>query len=236
MKPNNTYGFYRFAAMLIACLLLSSGAAEARKYHRHREDNGQAFNETGQFDYYLLALSWSPEFCNSPSGRQPSKHAQCTSKLGFVIHGLWPQFYGQAYPQDCGPEADVPAAVAAIALNAVPPMPPGDEQLFKHEWSKHGTCSGLNMTEYFTAIKTSAEKVAIPEPLKAPRTDIALDAGAIAGAFAAANPGLKADMMNIEVDRRGNVSSVQICFSKQLSFQTCSGRHSLKGGTFLPVN
>ena len=226
----------RFFTLLI-CLLLFTAAAEARDAHHQNNNFGDWLHrETTGFDYYLLALSWSPEFCQSAAGHQPGKQLQCTAKLGFVVHGLWPQFNNHDYPHDCGSEADVPPQVAAIAENAVPPMPPGDQELFNHEWSKHGTCSGLSMTEYFTAIKTSAEKVKIPELLKAPQNSLALDAKSIAAAFISVNPGLTEEMLNIETDRQGNISGVQICFSKQLSFQPCGGGHSLQGGVFLPVH
>ena len=238
MRQQTKRNVYHFTALLFAGLLGFSGINEARRSHNNNHNNN--FNaapaSSNQFDYYLLALSWSPEFCNTPAGQQPSKHIQCSAKLGFVVHGLWPQSNNNHYPQDCGPGADVPASIAAIALNAQPPMPSGDPGLVAHEWSKHGTCTGLSMTDYFTAIKTSAEKVNIPENLKAPKTPITLDANAIAVAFTAANPGLTTDMLNIEVDRDGEISGVEVCFSKQLNFQPCAGKHKLKGGTFLPVN
>lgn len=240
MKQNNKKSVYRFTALLLVCMLGFSSLSEARRSHH---DNGNGNNNPnsapaapGQFDYFLLALSWSPEFCSTPAGHQPSKQEQCSSSLGFVVHGLWPQYNSNGYPQDCGPAADVPASVAAIAQNAHPPMPSGDPGLISHEWSKHGTCSGLSMPDYFTAIKTSAEKVNIPENLRAPQATITLDGDAIAAAFVAANPGLTADMLNVEVDRQGKISGVEICFSKQLDFQTCVGKHTLQGGTLLPVH
>jgi ribonuclease T2 len=238
MKHYNKKSAYRFTALLLVCLLGFSGFAEARRSHNNNNNNNSnsAAASPGQFDYFLLALSWSPEFCSTPAGQQASKQTQCSAKLGFVIHGLWPQYNGKGYPQDCGQASDVPDSVAAIAQNAQPPMPSGDPGLISHEWSKHGTCSGLSMTDYFTAIKTSAEKVKIPENLKAPQTSLTLDADAITAAFTAANPGLTADMLNIEVDREGEVSGVEVCFSKQLNFQPCVGGHKLNGGTFLPVN
>ena len=41
---------------------------------------------TKNFDYYLLNLSWSPEFCHS----HPNA-TECAQRAGFVLHGLWPQ-------------------------------------------------------------------------------------------------------------------------------------------------
>ena len=225
--------------LLTVCLSLFTEASEARKSHRHEEDYHHGFlngTSQSQFDYYLLALSWSPAFCKTKAGHQPGKNAQCSANLGFVVHGLWPQNIGKAYPHDCGPEADVPVQIAAIALNATPPMPPGDEQLLKHEWTKHGTCTGLNMTEYFTAIKITAEKIKIPESLKAPQAGMTMDADTITGAFAAANPGLTPEMIKLEIDSQNQIHAVQICFSRQLSLQNCPDANIWQSGRFLPFN
>jgi ribonuclease T2 len=53
-------------------------------------------NEPGQFDFYVLSLSWSPSFCegreeNGGGGR--SQQIQCGGRpFSFVVHGLWPQY------------------------------------------------------------------------------------------------------------------------------------------------
>src|SRR5229473_2691520 len=58
----------------------------------------QRAGKPGEFDYYLLTLSWSPQFCaghwNDP---------QCTGprKFGFVVHGMWPQFKNGSWPESC---------------------------------------------------------------------------------------------------------------------------------------
>lgn len=224
--------------ILVFCtvLLCFSTVVEARKSHRENDDFGQwLHNRNGQFDYYLLALSWSPEFCGTPAGQKPEKQQQCSSSLGFVTHGLWPQYNHDGYPQDCGPEAEIPREIAGIVQNIVPPMPPGDPQLLEHEWQKHGTCSGLSMADYFAAIRTTAEKIKIPEALKTPHSSVVMDGETLIKAFAANNPGLTDEMINIETDRQGNISGVGICFDKQLAFQVCEGRHSRQGGVLLPV-
>jgi ribonuclease T2 len=50
----------------------------------HAQHKGQP----GKFDFYLLNLSWAPEFC-SIQGTSP----ECTGAVhyGFIVHGLWPQ-------------------------------------------------------------------------------------------------------------------------------------------------
>ena len=53
---------------------------------RSRHAHSSASAEPGDFDFYLLNLSWSPEFCAT----HPTS-PECASHLGFVVHGLWPQ-------------------------------------------------------------------------------------------------------------------------------------------------
>ncbi|MCZ7673246.1 MAG: hypothetical protein M5U34_42080 [Chloroflexi bacterium] len=49
-------------------------------------------NADGDFDYYVLALSWQPAFCESQS-RKPECASQTRDRYdatNFVLHGLWP--------------------------------------------------------------------------------------------------------------------------------------------------
>ena len=53
--------------------------------------------EGSQYDYYILNLSWSPEFCFTHPDNE-----QCPSHPGFVVHGLWPERNDGSYPEHCG--------------------------------------------------------------------------------------------------------------------------------------
>ena len=225
----------RKALFVLLVLLLACPQVQARKTYHYLDEIGALFSRHSDFDYYILALSWSPEFCSRLAARRADKQPQCRAKLGFVIHGLWPQRVNGAYPENCGPDSPVPESIAAQVWRMSPPMPPGDTQLLNHEWRKHGTCSGLNMAEYFTAVENTAAKLKIPELLKAPLSPLALNYDALVNALIVANPGLSADMLKIEVDKQDNVSGIQICFSKTLSWQSCPGGVQRRGGTFLPI-
>src|SRR6266576_5176162 len=83
----------RSLVLWLLCLLIGGGVLQGSNRHRQRQ---HASGQPGAFDYYVLALSWSPEFCR----RHPTK-AECVSgKFGFVVHGLWPQ-YANGYPENC---------------------------------------------------------------------------------------------------------------------------------------
>ena len=99
------------------------------------------------FDYFVLALSWSPDYCATDGINDPQE-CSLGKKLGFVLHGLWPQ-NNQGYPSSCTNEA-LPASVKA----AFPQLYPNDS-LFDHEWEKHGTCTGLSPQELPGAVPTN---------------------------------------------------------------------------------
>ena len=118
----------------------------------------------GKFDYFVLALSWAPDYC-AANGSSDPQECGLGKKLGFVLHGLWPQ-YNQGYPSNCGSEP-LPAAVKA----QFPGLYPNDT-LFEHEWAKHGTCSGLTPERYLAFTRQIKDSVAIPPSLRAPQSPI----------------------------------------------------------------
>ena len=58
-------------------------------------------DQSGKFDFYVLALSWSPTYCLN-EGRGRNDRTQCGGDKahGFIVHGLWPQF-DNGYPEYC---------------------------------------------------------------------------------------------------------------------------------------
>lgn len=168
----------------------------------------------GEFDFYVLALSWSPGFCESAGERRGLAQCEPGRKLGLVVHGLWPQ-YERGFPASCdGREAPRSAIEENADLFS-------DRGLARHEWRRHGTCSGLSPTEYFRAVRRAREKVAIPEPLIGMAHDGRTTPQNLERAFAAANPGLRPDMMSV-VCRRGALQEVRICMDRDLrGFRTC---------------
>lgn len=174
-----------------------------------------AANLPGDFDFYVLALSWSPGFCDTIGiGRA---HAQCASgaHLGFVVHGLWPQ-YVRGFPLDC----EGIHSPSRLALDTVRGLYP-DEGLARFEWRKHGTCSGKSPTDYFADVRKAREAIVIPPQFRdAGKTQnwTPLD---IQRAFIAANPRLRPGMMAVECTQ-GEFEEVRICFSKDLhNFVVC---------------
>ena len=170
----------------------------------------------GGFDFYVLALSWSPGFCTT--GGAAKAPAQCApgSGLGFVVHGLWPQ-NEHGYPSDCGPAGRFPSRQALDTVRGLYP----DEGLARYEWRKHGTCSGKSPTDYFADVRRARDAVTIPQPFQSPKgeqTWVPID---VARAFAAANPGLRPNAMAVTC-RQGTLEEVRICLGRDLrGYVTC---------------
>ena len=84
-----------FAVLLIAVALGSASAQE------QQAAASQQRNQPGQFDFYVLSLSWSPSFCKDTEERGRQSNEQCRGRpYSFVVHGLWPQ-YERGFPRDC---------------------------------------------------------------------------------------------------------------------------------------
>ena len=202
----------RAAASLALALALTAGA-QAQGYGGFRRGG----DTPGAFDFYVLALSWSPAYCDGRGGERDAD-GQCAPGrgLGFVVHGLWPQ-YTRGYPSNC---STVQRPITRQAMDAAGRIYPS-EGLARHEWRVHGTCSGLDPTAYFAAARQAREAVTIPEPYLKPEADRREAPIAIARQFVAANRGLRPDMMSITC-RRGQLQEVRICFTKDLrGFTPC---------------
>ena len=116
-------------------------------------------NRPGQFDYYVLALSWSPSFCEGSAERGREQKEQCGARpYSFVVHGLWPQ-YERGFPEFCQqPSPRLDRNIVSSMLDLMPAP-----RLIFNEWDKHGTCSGLNPRAYFDAVRKARAVVKIPE-------------------------------------------------------------------------
>src|SRR6476659_3186155 len=83
---------FGFAGLVLATVLAASVATVA-------QDRRQ--NRPGQFDFYVLSLSWSPSFCEASGERGTPPQQQCGARpYSFVVHGLWPQ-YENGFPEFC---------------------------------------------------------------------------------------------------------------------------------------
>jgi len=175
-------------------------------------------NTPGEFDFYVLSLSWSPSFCEAAAerGKGDRSRMQCGGRpYSFVVHGLWPQ-YESGFPEYC--QHPAPRLNRGIVSSMLDLMPaPG---LIFNEWDKHGTCSGLSERNYFETIRKARALVKIPaEYLNLSETKTVAPAD-IEDAFIKANPGLSNSAISVTCNRK-RLSEVRICLGKDLQFRSC---------------
>ena len=178
----------------------------------------QRHGRPGQFDFFVLALSWSPSFCAAAAERGPERvpSLQCGARpYSFVVHGLWPQ-YEHGFPQYCEiPPPRLDHATMSAMLDLMPA--PG---LIFHEWDAHGTCSGLSPGPYFQTVRRARAAVKIPPEFVALQKPLGVTPKAVEDAFVKANPGLTPDDMAVGCDKR-RLTEVRLCLSKDLKFRGC---------------
>lgn len=165
------------------------------------------------FDYYVLALSWSPSFCEDNADRSPY---QCSGSrdYGFVAHGLWPQ-NETGWPESC----DVSARVPDRTVDKMLPIMPAKGLIF-HQWKKHGTCSGLDPRAYFDTVKAAYDSVVIPAELRRLDRTLTIDPSVIEAAFIEANPAIDRDEIVINCSKN-RLREVRVCLDKTLTPRAC---------------
>jgi ribonuclease T2 len=175
-------------------------------------------SEPGRFDYYVLALSWSPSFCEAAQDRRPNRapERQCAGRpFAFVVHGLWPQ-YERGFPSYCQvPSPRLNRAIVGSMLDLMP-----SPRLIYHEWDQHGTCSGLSPRAYFETVRRARSAVKIPPDYLDLERPIAVRPGEVVEAFIKANPGLSRNAMAVSCDGK-RLTEVRLCVAKDLSFHDC---------------
>ncbi|MEW6767339.1 MAG: ribonuclease T2 [Pseudomonadota bacterium] len=206
--------FFKIASSLLLGLTLATWTLSSPGLAQDKRQNAP-----GEFDFYVLSLSWSPSFCEASGERGSSgrnTRTQCGGRpYSFVVHGLWPQ-YDRGFPNYC--QQPAPRLERNLMVSMLDLMPaPG---LIYNEWDKHGTCSGLGQRAYFETIRKARAAVKIPADyldLADPKTVAPAE---IEEAFVKANPGLSSTAIAVTCDSK-RLSEVRICMSKDLQFRAC---------------
>lgn len=199
---------------LIALLLLAPAAL--------------AQDVAGRFDYYVLSLSWSPSWCRTEGDAE-----QCATgrRLGFVVHGLWPQ-YERGWPEHCRTDARDPSRRETRAMTDEM----GSGGLAWYQWKKHGRCSGLSAHDYFALTREAANRIALPDILHRLNRDATLPARVIEDAFIEANPALARDGITVTCRDRA-LQEVRICLTRDLRPRACAAdtRRDCSGSFLMPA-
>ena len=192
----------RVRLIVVGLLFAIASSADARSRHHTTADRG------GSFSYYLLSLSYAPDFC-AQSQRDDGPECAVGGRVGFIVHGLWPQGESDHGPTSCRSNEHLSGHTIQAALEYMP-----TESLVRHEWAAHGTCSGLSPEDYFALIASARRALQIPEQMRAPAHRLELSPSEIADMFAAANPGYEAGDFRVTCYPDRELQEVRVCLTK----------------------
>jgi ribonuclease T2 len=202
------------AALLAAVVFILALTVRGAPAQDHRQ------NTPGQFDFYVLTLSWSPSFCAASAERGQNGAAQrdqCGDRpFSFVVHGLWPQ-YQSGFPEFCqNPSPRLNRNIVSSMLDLMP-----SPRLVFHEWDRHGTCSGLSPGAFFQTVRRARAVVKIPEQYLDLQQPLTVNPNEVEEAFVKANPGMTRAGISVACDSK-RLNEIRICLDRNLKFQDCT--------------
>ncbi len=186
--------------LALLCLLSSPVAAQDR---------------AGAFDYYVLSLSWSANWCALEGDERGSPQCDPAADFGWILHGLWPQ-YERGYPANCATSERPPSRSDTGAMADIM----GTSGLAWHQWRKHGVCSGLSADDYFALSREAYGRITRPDVFRQLTRDVTLPATLIEEAFMRDNPSMEADHITITC-KSGHIQEARICMTHDLEWRRC---------------
>ena len=169
----------------------------------------------GDFDYYVMALSWSPTWCAITGDERGSPQCRQDADFGWILHGLWPQ-YERGWPSYCRSSVRNPSRSQTAA----------EADLFGtggnawHQWNKHGRCTGLTAEGYYEIAREAYESITRPPVFRQIDNAIRLPASVVEAAFLEVNSTLSADQITITC-KDGRIQEARICLTRDLELRSC---------------
>ena len=176
----------------------------------HAEDDA-----AGDFDYFVMALTWSPNWCALEGDARRDDQCHARHAYGFTLHGLWPQ-YESGYPSGCRSTQRDPSRAETAAMTDIM----GSGGLAWYQWKKHGRCTGLTAHDYFATARRAYGALRLPDVFQRLNRRITLPARVVEDAFVEANPALPRDAITVTCDA-GMIQEVRLCLTKDLSPRRC---------------
>jgi len=187
---------------LVACAMTCSAAwADGEK--------------AGAFDYYVLALSWTPTWCATTGDARAAPECEETADAGWTLHGLWPQYH-RGWPSFCPTAQRPPSRAMTDAMTDIM----GSGGLAWYQWKKHGRCTGLSAPAYYALAREAYRRIALPDVFAKLDRAVTLPARVVEAAFLKANPALEPDMVTVTC-RDGRIAEARICLSRGLDPVPC---------------
>ena len=203
--------------LVILALIVAVG------YSAWQNQNGGALSRSsqdqsasGDFDFYVLSLSWSPTFCAEQSDGNDNEQCGLAKPYAFVVHGLWPQ-NEQGFPADCWSKFG--NRLVRRSVDSMLDIMPSRDLVF-HEWRKHGTCSGLSPDDYFALVRKAKQQITIPRQYVKLTNYLTVAPNEVERAFIGANPSLHQNAIAVTCSNR-YLKEVRICMDRALNFRSC---------------
>ncbi len=163
------------------------------------------------FDYFVLSLSWSPSWCAGDADRADEPQCAPERDLGFMLHGLWPQYEAGGWPEYCRTVARDPSRGTTASMADIM----GSGGLAWHQWKKHGRCTGLSAQDYFETARFAYALLELPAPAPAATS------ADIVNQIVAANPGLRPEHLVVTC-RGAQIRELRICLTPGLAPRACA--------------
>lgn len=166
--------------------------------------------------YYLLAISWTPQWCRTIGRKGTEQKVECDRPLGFTLHGLWPNGVAPPYPRYCRPVGGLDLGLVRRMYCRTP-----SAELLQHEWQAHGACAWPNAQAYFGQSAQLFDRVVLPKIETIPggsRT-----AGRLRSAFVARNPWLRRETIFVATNRDNDLTEVRLCYDLKYRPAACPG-------------
>lgn len=171
--------------------------------------------QAGEFDYYILSLTWSPNWCALEGDARGADQCDERHDHGWIVHGLWPQ-YEAGWPSFCRTSERDPSRSDTRAMTDIM----GSSGLAWHQWKKHGRCSGLSADEYFETARRAYEGLVRPEVFRNLDEPVRISASVVEAAFLRANPDWTPDMVTITC-KSGHIQEARLCLTRDLQPRIC---------------
>ena len=169
----------------------------------------------GDFDYYVMSLSWTPSWCELEGDERNSPQCNADQGFGFTLHGLWPQFES-GWPSYCRTSERDPSRGQTNAMVDIM----GTSGLAWYQWKKHGRCAGLSSSEYYETAREAYTNITRPEIFRNLPRELHLPPSVIEAAFLELNEGIDPDGLTVTC-KSGMIQEVRICLTKNLDPRVC---------------
>ena len=168
---------------------------------------------------YIMAASWSPEYCKMSGEKGSMQCSNRNGRFGFVLHGLWPEARSGPPPQWCAtnPRPSTDLVRRHLCMTPVP-------WLLEHEWAKHGSCMTRKPETYFKVSSILWRSLKWPDADRLSRRK-GLTAGDLRRAFVRANPSWKTRQVGIVTSRTGWLREIHLCYGRDFMPSDCPRRN-----------